>query len=149
MPAISPLATSSRSRSSGNMMLGSSAPFDVSKCPGTKRIFLISVPLGMNRKERSLSLKGCMPSTYAPDVLTRAMRHSFRSRLRGVYGIQLRESSSIYSSKFFELFKQHRILRLVADRMDIDVSDDPFLVDDEESALGKALGPKHSKFQSG
>src|ERR1051326_7181537 len=77
------------------MTLASSPPLDVSKCPGTKCIFFVSVSAGIRRKLRSLSLKGCMPSAYAPDVLTRAMRQSFRSRRRGVYGMQLRDSSSI------------------------------------------------------
>src|SRR5215475_13257737 len=49
---------------------------------------------------------------------------------------------------FLELIKQYRILRLIADRMDIDISNDPFLIDDENSAFGKTLCPKHAIFQS-
>src|SRR5262245_10514846 len=111
-------------RSSGNMMFASAAPFDVSKCPGTKRILRVSVSRGIKRKVRSLSVKGCMPSTYAPDVLTRATRQSFKSRLRGVYGIQLRDISSISSLDFFQLLEQNRVLRLVSDRVNVDITND-------------------------
>src|SRR6516225_2108018 len=77
------------------MIFASSAPLEVSKCPGTNRIFEVLVSAGIRRKLRSFSVNGCMPSAYAPDVLTRAMRQSFKSRLNGVYGIQLREISNI------------------------------------------------------
>ena len=52
------------------------------------------------------------------------------------------------SLDFLELFKQNRILRLVADRMDIDISDDPFLIDDEDGTFRKSLCPKDTILQS-
>jgi len=88
-----------------------------------------------------------MPSAYAPDVLTRAMRHSFRSRFRGVYGIQLREISTRLPLNLLQLFKQHRVLRLITDRMDIDVTDDTLLIDDENSTLRETFPTKHTIFQ--
>src|ERR1051326_1917601 len=134
------------------MTLASSPPLDVSKCPGTKCIFFVSVSAGIRRKLRSLSLKGCMPSTYAPDVLTRAMRQSFRSRRRGVYGIQLRDSSSIalYLSLYLlQLIEQSRVLGLIADRMDVDVTDLSLLIDDEQRSFSKPFRAKHTVFQCG
>src|SRR6516164_2364642 len=88
-----------------------------------------------------------MPSAYAPDVLTRAMRHSFRSRFRGVYGIQLREISTRLPLNLLQLLKQHRVLRLITDRMDIDVTDDTLLIDDENSTLRETFPTKHTIFE--
>src|SRR4030095_11314739 len=50
------------------------------------------------------------------------------------------------SLDFLELLKQYRILRLVTDRMDIDISDDAFLIENEDRAFGEAFCPKHAIF---
>src|SRR5206468_4053523 len=50
---------------------------------------------------------------------------------------------------FFQLLKKHRILGLVADRVNVDVTDDSLLINDENGALGKAFCPKDTILQGG
>src|SRR5262245_34062104 len=44
-------------------------------------------------------------------------------------------------SEFLQLVKQHGVLGLISDRMDIDIADLACFIDDEDSAFGKTLRP--------
>src|SRR5262245_21795864 len=50
---------------------------------------------------------------------------------------------------FLQFIKKDRVLRLIADRMNVDVPDDAFLVDDEDCSFRKTFSAQNGELQSG